>query len=83
MAADKGRISLIGPATKAMALVKDGSDISPGPIRMVTIGVAGVLVFRDIYGEINTTGTLPVGNYPVAAVAIMPATTADQLTGWY
>ena len=83
MAADKGRISLIGPATKAMALVKDGSDISPGPIRMVTIGVAGVLVFRDIYGAINTTGTLPVGNYPVAAVAIMPETTAGQLTSWY
>lgn len=83
MAADKGRISLIGPATKAMALVKDGSEISPGPIRMVTIGVSGVLVFQDIYGAINTTGTLPVGNYPVAAVAIMAETTADQLTGWY
>ena len=83
MAADKGRASLIGPATKAMVLVNDGSEINPGPVRMITVGVAGVLVFRDIYGEINTTNTLAPGNYPVAAVAIMAATTASQLTGWY
>ena len=54
-------------------------------IRAITIGgVAGVVMWRDALGVVQTTSTLPVGNYPMIATGIMSTgTTATGITAWY
>ena len=80
--ADTSKTNDTIPAMGAFAITPSNTELDRA-VRMVTIGTAGILVFRGVDGVNYTTGTLPVGNYPVAAVAILPATTATGLTGWY
>lgn len=61
----------------------DSTDLTK-PVRAVTVGSDGVLVFvssRD--GQTYTTGILPAGTYPLFASRILATgTTATNLTGW-
>lgn len=61
----------------------DGANL-PQKIRQLTIGGgAGVVVYDGWDGVTYTTGTLPVGSYPMLAQRIrLTGTTATGLTGW-
>lgn len=80
--ADTSKTDSTTPAIGAAALTPSSTELARA-IRMITIGTSGILVFRGVDGRDYTTGTLPAGSYPVAAIAILPATTAGQLTGWF
>lgn len=74
--------TITGPAIGAFAVTPGASALSE-PIRMVTIGGAGVVAFTSsVDGADYTTGTLPAGNYPLQATHILGATTATDITGW-
>ena len=74
-------LSSTGPAVGALAITPADADLS-SDIRAVTINGAGVIVFRGWDGNDYTTGTLPVGTYPLLARQIRAATTATGITGW-
>ena len=74
--------TITGPAIGAFAITPGASALSE-PIRAVTLGGSGVVVYTSsIDGTDYTTGTLPVGTYPLFASHILAATTATDITGW-
>lgn len=78
-------LGINSPAIGGFAITpSDTADLS-SEVRSVTIGTAaGVLKYissRD--GKTYTTGSLPVGTYPMFASRILATgTTATGLTGW-
>lgn len=71
------------PALGAFAITPSSTEFQR-PIRQLTVGGQGSVRFIGLDGKEYTTGILPVGSYPVMAVAILSAgTTATQMTGWY
>lgn len=79
---DTSRTQSTVPASGAFAITPSNDEFEVA-VRMITVGVAGVLVFEDASGTVNTTAELPPGNYPIVAIKVLPATTAANLTGWY
>lgn len=75
-------VTVTGPAIGAQAITPSATEL-PEPIRMVTVGTSGVLVYTSSLDGVDyTTGILPVGSYPVFASHILAATTASDITGW-
>lgn len=75
-------VTVTGPAVGARSITPSATAF-PEPIRMVTIGGSGVLVYTSsVDGVDYTTGTLPAGSYPMFASHILGATTATDITGW-
>lgn len=79
---DTSKANSTVPAKGAFVITPSNDEFEVA-VRMITVGTAGVLVFEDIFGLENTTAELPPGNYPVAAIKVLPATTAANLTGWF
>lgn len=76
--------SATGPALWGFAITPaDGADLADD-VRAITIGTAaGVIAYHDWNGIARTTGSLPVGTYPMLARRILSTgTTATGLTGW-
>ena len=76
--------SATGPAEWGFAITPaDGADLTDH-VRAITIGTtAGVIAYHDWNGVERTTGSLPVGTYPLLARRILSTgTTADGFTGW-
>ena len=74
--------TIIGPAVGAIAVTPSSSALS-SPVRAVTINGSGTITYTSsIDGVDYTTGTLPVGTYPLFASHILAATTATAITGW-
>lgn len=72
------------PATGSFVITPGTAFAQGGPIRQITIGVAGTLAWKDQNGAIQLTADLPAGSYPIMATSIETSgTTATQLTGWY
>lgn len=75
-------VTVTGPAVMAFAITPGAAALSE-PIRAVTLGGSGVLVYTSsVDGNDYTTGTLPAGTYPVFASHVLAATTATDVTGW-
>ena len=75
--------SVIMPATGAF-VITPGTAFASGPIRQITIGVAGTLAWKDLQGAVQQTEELPAGSYPLMASSVEAAgTTATKLTGWF
>lgn len=73
-----------GPAIGAYAITPNDSTDLSAPIRMVTINGAGTVSYvSSVDGATYTTGSLPVGSYPLFAIRIRSTgTTATDITGW-
>lgn len=71
------------PAQAAFAITpNDGADLAQ-PIRQITINVSGTVSFVGRDGATYTTGTLPIGSYPLETSRIRATgTTATGITGW-
>jgi hypothetical protein len=81
---NKHMVGVDAPALGAFHITpSDNFDMS-AEIRAVTIGgAAGTLRFIGRDGEVNMTGTLLPGSYPLFARRILATgTTATELTGW-
>ena len=76
--------NLNAPANGAFAVTPSDSTEFSQPIRQLTVNVAGTVSFHSMDGVVQTTGTLPVGNYSFYARRIRATgTTATGLTGWF
>lgn len=78
-------VPIDGPAVGAYAITPDNDTDLAVAIRAITIGTtAGTVTYissRD--GATYTTGSLPVGTYPMFASRIKATgTTAVGITGW-
>jgi len=75
---------LAAPAIGAYAITPHDSTAITEPIRCITINGSGtVSCISSIDGATYTTGTLPVGTYPMFATHIRSTgTTATGITGW-
>ena len=76
-------VPITGGAIGAFAITPGASALVT-PIRQITIGTAaGTIAYTSsVDGKNYTTGSLPVGSYPLFASHILAATTATGLTGW-
>jgi len=71
------------PAGGAFVVTPSDSTDLAQLIRQLTVNVAGTVSFHNRDGVVQTTGTLPVGNYSFYARRILATgTTATGLTGW-
>ena len=76
--------ALMQPAVGALAITPSDTVALTTKIRQLTVGTAaGVVVYVGWDGATYTTGSLPVGTYPMYATFIKATgTTATGLTGW-
>lgn len=75
-------VTVSGPAIGGFVVTPGATALSE-PVRMVTIGSAGVIEFTSsVNGTNYTTATLPAGSYPMFASHILGGTTASDITGW-
>ena len=79
---DVSETNYTSPAKGATVITPSNNEL-PRAIRMLTVGTAGIVAFTGVDGVDYTTASLPPGNYPMAAIRILPATTAGTLTGWF
>ena len=71
------------PANKAFVVAPNNNNDLPFVTCMVTINQAGTLSFIGADGLPYSTGTLPVGSYPIIARRInATGTSAGGITGW-
>ena len=84
--------SAVGPALGSFPITP-GTSALPENIRQITISGAGVVVWEDWNGVVNSTASLPAGSYPCTASKILASgtdartaaavtTTATGITGW-
>ncbi len=70
-------------AVSAFAITPHDSNLLTYPIRALTVGVDGIVVYKNWDNETCTTGSLPAGTYSLQANSILATgTTATNLTGW-
>jgi hypothetical protein len=75
-------VPITGGAVGAFSITPGASALTQ-PVRAITLGVAGVLVYTSSFDQNDyTTDTLPAGTYPLFASHVLAATTAASLTGW-
>jgi hypothetical protein len=81
---DNKEPGLTAPAIGAYAVTPNDSTDLTEPCRQITINGSGTVSYvssKD--GATYTTGTLPVGSYPVLASRIRSTgTTATDITAW-
>lgn len=72
------------PALGAYAITPSNTVDLTESIRAITIGTAaGTISFIGRDGQTYTTGSLPLGTYPLFASRVLATgTTATGLTGW-
>ena len=72
-----------GPSFGPIAITPDDDADLASPVRMLTIGEAGVISIVGWDGETYTSASLPAGSYPVFARRVRSTdTTATNITGW-
>lgn len=72
------------PSTGSFVVIPSDTSFPDGAmIRQITINGPGTVTWKDEKGVLQVTNTLPAGTYTMMATAIMLATTATGITGWY
>ena len=76
---ETGVMKALGFPDRAIFLL----NVSEGVVVCTIGGVAGAIVYDGWDGVTYTTGSLPVGTYPICAKRVRATgTTATVLTGW-
>lgn len=71
------------PAVASFEVTPSDATTFPRAVRAVTINAGGTLAWRGDDGQVNQTGPLPAGTYPLSADRILATgTTATGITGW-